>query len=52
MVAYKREKFVHRPLDSQERKYRGENIILCGSILVAGGKKLREEGHGVGRRKS
>lgn len=42
MVACKRENlvFVHRPLDSQERKYREENIHPCESILAAGGKNL------------
>lgn len=55
MVAYKREKLVfvhrlvHRSLGSWERKY----VLFCMEAslqLVA--NKLREEGHGVGRRKS
>lgn len=46
MVAYKREKlvFVHRSLGSWERKYKGENIILCGSILAVGGKQTPRGG--------
>lgn len=46
MVVYKREKlvFVHRSLGSWERKYRGENIILCGSILAVGGKQTTRGG--------
>ena len=46
MVAYKRMKlvFVYRSLCSWERKYRGENIILCGSILAIGGKQIMRGG--------
>lgn len=47
MVVYKWEKlvFVHSSLGSQERKRRGENIILRGNILAAVANKLQEEGH-------
>lgn len=46
MVVYKREKlvFVHKPLGSWERKYRGENVILCGSIFAVGGKQAARGG--------
>lgn len=46
MVAYKREKlvFVHRSLGSLERKYNGENIILHGRIMAAGGKQTMRGG--------
>lgn len=47
MAVYKWEElvFVHSSLGSQERKRRGENIILRGNILAAVANKLQEEGH-------